>query len=217
MRTWQREEIGPGTMATTIFGGLMVVALVFVYFYFLHTGRAHGLMLAVHDMGTAGIVLGIVLMAIASVLPVPSEFLSIFLLRFYGVVWGMVFSWVGGILGAVLALYVSRVLARPIVERAAGRYLHKVQPWITEHGTMGLLSARFLPFVPYHLVNYAAGILRVRLWAFIWTTAVGTLPFQIALAGLYYGVSYGAVPAALAGLGLLAVVIVVGWRFKRGW
>ncbi len=195
----------------------MVVALVFVYFYFLHTGRVHAIMRTVHGLGLLGVAFGIALMALASVLPVPSEFLSIFLLRFYGVIWGTLFSWVGGILGAVIALYASRWLARPIVERAAGRYLHKVQPWISDHGTFGLLIARFLPFVPYHLVNYAAGILRVRLWAFIWTTAVGTLPFQVALAGVYYGVSYGALPEGIAGVALFLVVVALGWRFRKRW
>ncbi len=217
MRTRRLEPIGPGTLVTTIIGGLMILALVFVYFYFLHTGRVHGIMRAVHGLGATGIAFGIALMALASVLPVPSEFLSIFLLRFYGVVWGTLFSWVGGILGAVIALYASRMLARPIVERAAGRYLHKVQPWIADHGTFGLLIARFLPFVPYHLVNYAAGILRVRVWPFIWTTAVGTLPFQIALAGVYYGVSYGALPEGIAGVLLFAVVVALGWRFRKRW
>lgn len=213
----RQAAIGPGTLATTIFGGLMVVALVFVYFYFLHTGRAHAIMRAVHHLGPAGIALGIALMALASVLPVPSEFLSIFLLRFYGVVWGTIFSWTGGIIGAVLALFASRILARPIVERAAGRYLHKIQPWIAGHGAFGLLVARFLPFVPYHLVNYAAGILKVRLWPFIWTTAVGTLPFQLALASLYYGVSYGALPEGIAGVVLFLLVVALGWRFRRRW
>ncbi len=217
MRTKRRAAIGPGTLATTIFGVVMILALVFVYFYFLHTGRAHAIMRTVHGLGLMGRVLGILLMALASVLPVPSEFLSIFLLRFYGVIWGTIFSWVGGILGAVIALYVSRVLARPIVERLAGRYLHKVQPWISDHGTFGLLVARFLPFVPYHLVNYAAGILRVRIWPFIWTTAVGTLPFQVALAGVYYGVSYGALPEGIAGVLLFVIVVFLGWRFRKRW
>ncbi|MDA8343947.1 MAG: VTT domain-containing protein [Thermaerobacter sp.] len=217
MRTRRLAAIGPGTLITTIIGALMVVALVFVYFYFLHTGRVHAIMRTVHGLGLLGVAFGIALMALASVLPVPSEFLSIFLLRFYGVIWGTLFSWVGGILGAVIALYASRWLARPIVERAAGRYLHKVQPWISDHGTFGLLIARFLPFVPYHLVNYAAGILRVRLWAFIWTTAVGTLPFQVALAGVYYGVSYGALPEGIAGVALFLVVVALGWRFRKRW
>lgn len=217
MRTRRLATIGRGTLATTIVGLLMIAALVFVFFYFLHTGRVHTIMRTVHALGAVGIAIGILLMALASVLPVPSEFLSIFLLRFYGVIWGTLFSWVGGILGAVIAVYLARLLARPLVEHLAGRYLHQVQPWISDHGTFGLLVARFLPFVPYHLVNYAAGILKVRLLPFIWTTAVGTLPFQVALAGVYYGVSYGALPEGIAGVALFAIVVVLGWRFRKRW
>jgi uncharacterized membrane protein YdjX (TVP38/TMEM64 family) len=203
-----------GSLVSAGIGIATVAVLVVVYFYYLHTGRVHDLMRTVHGLGALGVVLGIALMALASVLPVPSEFLSIFLLRFYGVVWGTLFSWTGGIIGAVAALLVARVLARPLAEHFAGRYVEQLQPWLTTHGWLGLLVARFIPLVPYHVVNYVAGIVRVRMWPFIWTTAVGTLPFQLALSGVYYGVSYGAMPVALGGLVFFIALAYLGWRFR---
>jgi uncharacterized membrane protein YdjX (TVP38/TMEM64 family) len=210
----RRRRLSRGSIVSASVGLLSIAALVIVYFYYLHTGRVHDFMRTVHGLGLLGILLGIALMALASVLPVPSEFLSIFLLRFYGVFWGTVFSWTGGILGAVAALFVARLLARPLAEHFAGRYVNQLQPWLTSHGWLGLLVARFIPFVPYHVVNYVAGILRVRIWPFIWTTALGTLPFQLALSGVYYGVSYGALPIALAGFALFAAILFLAWRFR---
>ncbi len=203
-----------GSLVSASLGLATVAVLVIVYFYYLHTGRVHDVMVTVHRLGPLGVVLGVALMALASVLPVPSEFLSIFLLRFYGVVWGTVFSWTGGIIGALVALFLSRLLARPFAERFAGRYVDQLQPWLTSHGWFGLLVARFIPLLPYHVVNYVAGILRVRAWPFAWTTAVGTLPFQLALSGVYYGVSYGALPVALGGLVFFLLIVVLGWRFR---
>ena len=203
-----------GSFVSASIGIVTVAALVIVYFYYLHTGRVHQLMRTVHGLGPLGVVLGVALMALASVLPVPSEFLSLFLLRFYGVIWGTVFYWTGGIIGAVAALFVSRLLARPFAERFGRRYVDQLEPWLTSHGWLGLLVARFIPLVPYHVVNYVAGVLRVRIWPFVWTTAVGTLPFQLALSGVYYGVSYGALPVALGGFVFFFVLVFVGWRFR---
>jgi len=191
-----------------------VAVLVVVYFYYLHTGRVHDLMQAVHALGPLGVGLGVAVMALASVLPVPSELISLFLLRFYGVFWGTVFSWTGGIVGAVAALYVARAVARPFAMRFAGRYVDLLQPWLGAHGWLGLLIARFIPLVPYHVINYVSGVLRVRVWPFVWTTAVGTLPFQLALSGVYYGVSYGAAPIAISGVLLFLILALVGWRFR---
>ena len=210
----RRRMPSRGSMVSASIGIVTVLALVAVYFYYLHTGRVHQVMRAVHDLGPVGVLLGIALMALASVLPVPSEFVSLFLLRFYGVLWGTLFSWTGGVVGAVLALYVSRLLARPFAERFARRYVDQLEPWLTSHGWFGLLVARFIPLVPYHVVNYVAGILRVRLWPFVWTTAIGTLPFQVALGGVYYGVSYGALPVAVGGFAFFLILVYLGWRYR---
>ncbi len=212
--THRRRLPSRGGLISASIGLVTIAALVGVYFYYLHTGRVHDLMRTVHNLGPLGALLGVGLMALASVLPVPSEFISLFLLRFYGVLWGTVFSWTGGIVGAVAALFVSRLLARPFAEHFASRYVDQLQPWLTSHGWLGLLVARFIPFVPYHVVNYVAGILRVRIWPFIWTTAVGTLPFQLALSGVYYGISYGALPVAGAGFVFFLLIVYLGWRYR---
>lgn len=212
--THRRRLPSRGNIVSASIGIVTVAVLVIVYFYYLHTGRVHNLMGTVHGLGSLGVALGVALMALASVLPVPSEFLSIFLLRFYGVLWGTIFSWTGGVLGAVAALFLSRLLARPFAERFASRYVEQLQPWLTSHGWFGLLVARFIPFVPYHVVNYVAGILRVRIWPFVWTTAVGTLPFQLALSGVYYGISYGALPIAVGGFVFFLIIVYFGWRFR---
>jgi uncharacterized membrane protein YdjX (TVP38/TMEM64 family) len=41
---------------------------------------------------------------------------------------------------------------------------------------MYLLMVRLFPLVPYILVNFLAGLTKVRLWTFLWTTALGSLP-----------------------------------------
>ena len=53
--------------------------------------------------------------------------------------------------------------------------------WIGDHAAWSLLVLRLLPFVSFNLINYAAGLSEVDFWTFLWTMAVGILPFSILL------------------------------------
>lgn len=199
---------------TIIWGGL-VALLVGFYFYSIHTGQAGRLLASVHHLGLLGVVAGIALMALFSIIPVPSEFVSILLMQVYGVWGGILYSWLGAIVGAMATLYMARALARPLAMRFAGKYVRWIKPWLERRGTAGLLLVRLLPMVPYHVVNYAAGILDVPLLPFAWTSALGLIPFQAALASVYSGYQYGSWLMYILGGGFLVLLVVLGWVFRR--
>lgn len=95
--------------------------------------------------------------SIVNILPVPGEFISIALMEIYGPIWGGVYSWIGGVLGAVGALYVTKWIAKPFFSKLAQPFLQRVEEFTKRHETFGLLLIRFVPLVPYHFVNYAFG------------------------------------------------------------
>jgi uncharacterized membrane protein YdjX (TVP38/TMEM64 family) len=197
--------------------GVVVAGLVAFYLVSLRNGRAALFMIAVARLGWVGVALGIGVMAFFSVLPVPSEFVSVLLMQEYGPWFGTLYSWIGGVVGAVAGFYLARAAARPLVLRLAGQPLNTVRPWVERRGTLGLLLMRFLPMVPYHFVNYLAGILDVRIGAFVWTTAIGILPFQAALASVYSGFRYGSPVALVLGGAFLVLLVLLGTQFRRRW
>lgn len=200
------------------FLGAAIVALsILTYFYYLDTGHASQFLFSFRHLGPAGIALSISMLALLSVLPLPSEFVSILLMQIYGVWWGTAYSWFGAVIGAVLALYLSQWTGRPVAEHYAGKHVARAEMWVRTRGALGLLTLRFVPFVPYHLVNYVAGILRVPVWPFAWTTAVGILPFQLAVAGVFSGFRYGSMVFGFVGGALLIGLFALGWRFRRQW
>lgn len=201
--------------AITIIWGALVVIIVGFYLYTIHTGQAQHLLISIHHLGFWGVAAGIVLMAIFCVIPVPSEFISILLMQIYGIWGGTLYSWLGAILGAVVALYMARALARPLAMRFAKKYVGWIKPWLERRGTLGLLIVRVMPAVPYHVVNYAAGILDVSIWAFLWTSALGLIPFQLALAGVYSGYQYGSWLMYILGGGFFLLLFILGWVFRR--
>jgi uncharacterized membrane protein YdjX (TVP38/TMEM64 family) len=199
----------------SVIGLILITGIVAYYIYLLRIGEAQRLMNSIRDLGYYGIAVGIVVQAVVNVLPVPGEFTTIVLMEIYGPILGGIYSFIGGIIGAVGGLYVSRWTAKPIIGKLVQPYMSRVKEWLDERETMGLLLIRFVPLVPYHFVNYAAGLLNVKLWPYIWTTAVGLVPYTIAVTGLYAGIRNGSLIWGIVGACTFIVLAAWNWYFKR--
>jgi len=199
--------------------GSLVIFLLFIglYLYLLHTGTAKVWLESIRHLGIFGIVVGILIQTIVNIIPAPGEFVSLFLIEIYGPVAGGFYSWIGGIMGALLAYQLSNWIARPMIEPLAKPYLEKIQRWLQKQGDIGLLIIRFVPFVPYHFLNYAAGLLRVNIRAFIWTTALGILPYTISVSTLFAGVRHGKLIPFLIGGGLFILFSVLSFALRKKW
>ena len=51
-------------------------------------------------------------------------------------------------------------------------------------GAATLLALRLIPLIPYNAICYAAGITRVPLFRYSWTTVVGIIPLTVLVAYL---------------------------------
>jgi uncharacterized membrane protein YdjX (TVP38/TMEM64 family) len=205
----------PNTKLIGIISLLMIICMGGAYLYLLHTGAAQIFMKSIHSLGLMGIIFGIAIQAIVNILPVPGEFISIFLMEIFGPIWGGVYAWSGGVIGAVGALYLTKWIAKPLFGKMAKPYLNKMEEYIQNHEKIGLLLIRFVPFVPYHFVNYAAGLLKINIWSFIWTTGLGILPFYIGMVGIYTGLRKGSWIWGAAGAGVFALLIFLSWNAKK--
>ncbi|TVY09169.1 TVP38/TMEM64 family protein [Paenibacillus cremeus] len=200
----------------SVIGLLLIGGMIAYYIYLLRIGEAQRLMSSIRHFGYSGILIGIVFQAMVNILPVPGEFTSIALMEIYGPVMGGVYSFIGGIIGALGGLYLSRWVAKPFFSALAAPYVAKVEEWLKKREQLGLLLIRFIPLVPYHFVNYAAGLLDVNIWAFTWTTALGILPYTIAMSGIYAGVRQGSLLWGAVGGGIFLILAGIGWMVRRG-
>ncbi|MBT2656045.1 TVP38/TMEM64 family protein [Bacillus sp. ISL-18] len=205
------------TITRSLSIGSLVIFLLFtgLYLYFLHTGTAKTWLGSIRHLGVFGIVVGILIQTIVNVIPAPGEFVSLFLIEIYGPVAGGFYSWIGGILGAFLAYQLSNWIARPIIKPLAKPYLEKIDRWLRIQGDIGLLIIRFVPLVPYHFINYGAGILKVNKKAFIWTTALGILPYTISVSTLFAGVQHGRMIPFIIGAGLFISSSVISIVLRK--
>jgi len=122
----------------------------------------------------------IALMVLHSFVPLPAEIIALANGMLFGPWWGVVVTWIGAMLGAVLAYGLARALGRPAVRGLVpARHWARLEAIPVRAGP--LLVIRLMPVISFNLVNYAAGLLGVPLWRFLWTTALGILPIVVTM------------------------------------
>ncbi|GAB6987968.1 TVP38/TMEM64 family protein [Paenibacillus pini] len=197
----------------TIIGVLLVIC---TYMYLLRNGEVHRFFVQVHELGFIGICLAVAIQTFINIVPIPGEFTSVLLMELYGPIWGGFYSWLGGFLGAIGAYLLMGSMSKPFESYLkSSKVFNKVEHFVVKRKSASLLIVRILPIIPFHLINYMAGMLRLNLRSFIWTTAVGIIPFHVASSIVYAGVKQGSLVWGILGLAILALLAIVGWMVGK--
>jgi uncharacterized membrane protein YdjX (TVP38/TMEM64 family) len=136
---------------------------------------------------------------------------------FFGVLPATIYVNVGATIGATLAFLMSRYVVGNWLQTRYDDQLTRFNAEIGEHGHLYLLFVRLIPAFPFFLVNLFSGLTRIPVKTFIWTTAIGILPADLAysFAGSQLGtisspkdIFSGRIGLAFLFLALLAIVPV---------
>lgn len=160
----------------------------------------------VRSWGPWGAFGSMLLMILHSFLPLPSEVIAFANGMIFGPWLGVAVTWSGAMLGAILSYALARWLGRPFVRWALPeRHWQRIDAIPTRAGV--LLIVRLMPVISFNLVNYAAGLLGVRWWPFLWTTGLGILPLTIAMVLL----GHEMLGAPWLSLTVLAAIVFASW------
>jgi uncharacterized membrane protein YdjX (TVP38/TMEM64 family) len=183
----------------------------------------------VAEMGTVGILVFIVVYALATVLMAPGSILTIGSGFAFGLWKGFLAVSAGATLGASLAFLVARFIARDKIEAIAKRNetFRRIDKAIGEEGAKLIFLLRLSPVIPFNLSNYLYGLTAVRFWPYVLASWIGMMPgtFLYVYIG---GAGKAAVAAAIGGeavkhgwqywtflgVGFVATVIVTIWVTK---
>ncbi len=94
----------------------------------------------------------------------------------FGAAWGIVITLVGAILGATVAFYLARIIARDYFSRRLAKYMPQVEEMSMKSGAKVIFLARLVPILPSSIVSYAAGLSKVSFAGFILASVLGKLP-----------------------------------------
>ncbi|MPZ46246.1 MAG: sulfurtransferase [Betaproteobacteria bacterium] len=162
--------------------------------------------------------------AVATVLFIPGSIFGLAGGLLFGPLWGTAWNVIGGTLGAILAFLVARYIAGDWVARRTRGRLKPIVEGAEAEGWRFVALTRLVPIVPFNLLNYALGLTRIPLWAYVWATLVCMVPGSAAYAWLGYAGraviagENGAVQYALGGLAVLALVVFAPrlvWRVRK--
>lgn len=195
---------------------LTVAVMAVAYTELIRTGNMRALVTGIHHLGAVGVVLGVLLQSIINIVPLPGEFTSVMLMELYGAVWGGILSYLGGLFGAIGAYFVIGMLAAPFRTRLSSHAMYaKIESLLDRRSWASLLLIRFLPLVPYHLVNYVCGTMRIRIRSYVWTTAIGLIPFHTAMSLIYAGFKTESYIGLIAGAILFLLLAAAGWYISN--
>lgn len=133
----------------------------------------------------------------------------------FGPVYGVLYTVIGANLGASLAYAIGALLGDdtlPAGDGGLGRYIGRMRA----RGFETVFLMRLL-FLPYDLVNYLAGFLRVGYGAFILATVLGSIPgtISVVLAGASVGLSEGVPSFDWRVFGVSVLVFLVSLALAR--
>jgi uncharacterized membrane protein YdjX (TVP38/TMEM64 family) len=161
----------------------------------------------VGQMGTVGILVFIVVYALATVLLAPGSILTIGAGFVFGLWKGFLVVSAGATLGASLAFLVARFIAREKIESIAKRNekFRKIDNAIGKQGAKLIFLLRLSPVIPFNLSNYFYGLTAVRFWSYVLASWIGMMPGTLLY--VYIGAAGKVAVTAAAG----------GEAVKHGW
>ena len=96
-----------------------------------------------------------------------------------GFIWGWAlggtYAFLGGMLGAVASFFLARFIGEGFLHRF-GRLGQMVKKQVDHAGFRNLLILRYIPGIPFAVLNYGAGVAGVRFRDFLPATVIGIIP-----------------------------------------
>jgi uncharacterized membrane protein YdjX (TVP38/TMEM64 family)/rhodanese-related sulfurtransferase len=202
-------------LAVAVFAGAAVVGL--------NRGRLDwaSMEAAIGSLGLWGAGAHVLLFALGTVLFLPGAAFALAGGALFGPVWGTTLNLAGATLGATAAFLVARYVAADWARRKAGTRLDRLIGGVEAEGWRFVVLMRLVPLVPFNLLNYALGLTRIPVGAYVLASAIAMAPGALAYTWLGHAGreaaagSDTAIRYGLMGLALLAAVALVPRLLRR--
>ena len=113
---------------------------------------------------------------LTTVLPVPRTAFTLAAGLLFGPALGALIAVAASTASAVVAVVLVRAAGWQLHRLVRHRAVHRVDARLRERGWVAIMSLRFIPAVPFSVINYAAGASAVRLVPYTLATVAGLLP-----------------------------------------
>lgn len=165
-----------------IIGGLLIIpasrALIFDIAKLFSAADPEPIKEYIRSFGFFAVAVSFLLMVFQSlVAPLPAFLITFANAAVFGWAWGAVLSWISSMVGAAACFGIAKLYGRNAVAKLTGKAaLVSVDNFFDKFGGKSIFIARLLPFMPFDIVSYAAGLTSMTFWPFFVATGLGQLP-----------------------------------------
>lgn len=166
----------------------------------------------IRSFGAWAPVASVVLMVSQVVLaPIPASVVQLSNGVVFGIIGGTLLNFIGQMIGATIAFFISRSLGRSAAERLAGRVDENgiIEHWLDIWGARALLVIRVVPGMPSDFVSYLMGLTSMPARRYLIISAIGYLPQSLAYAWLGDYATDWFWWIVLAGFGISGIIAIV--------
>jgi uncharacterized membrane protein YdjX (TVP38/TMEM64 family) len=147
----------------------------------LSTADTEPVIAYIRSFGSLAVIISFVLMVFQSLAaPFPAFLITFANAAVFGWIGGAVLSWSSSMIGAAACFGIAKLYGRDAVSKLTGKTaLSSVDDFFIKFGAKSIVIARLLPFMPFDIVSYAAGLTSMKFWPFFLATGIGQLPATI--------------------------------------
>ncbi len=181
----------------------------------LSSGNVESVQKYILSYGPLAAIISFIMMILQAIIaPFPAFIITFANAAIFGWLFGAILSWTSSMVGAAICFAIARIYGRDIVIKFTGnKVLKSMDRFFVKYGTNAILIARFLPFVPFDPVSYAAGLTPMKFKKFFIATGIGQLPATIIYS--YVGSTLtGGVGMIINGLFVMFAVVTLGIILK---
>lgn len=186
----------------------------------LSSGNVESVKEYILSYGPLAAIISFILMILQSIIaPFPAFIITFANAAIFGWLPGAVLSWSSAMAGAAICFAIARIYGRDVVVKFTGKKtLKSIDTFFEKYGANSILIARFLPFVPFDPISYAAGLTPMKFRKFFIATGIGQLPATLVYSYVGSAIT-GGTKLIVNGLLVLFAVFTLGIilkdRFKK--
>lgn len=182
------KKMSRGKAIYTILFLAIVVVMVFLYVYTYLVDKTLLtrivvllFVIPVTSIGGWGVLLYFGIMALQCIIaPIPSELVQVVGGLIFGVTWGSILSLIGIMMTSFIGYSIAIKGGAHVVAAAIGQHnVNLLEKFIGKYGIWAMIIGRGIPFIPFDLMTYGAGLVNLKKRDFIIGTLVGAVPRSI--------------------------------------
>jgi uncharacterized membrane protein YdjX (TVP38/TMEM64 family) len=156
---------------------VLIIGLVF-YFLSLFVSNPQTVRAFIQSFGPFGpiAIIGLIMLEVV-IAPIPGAFIAVGSGYAFGPLWGTIYSYIGNILGTIIAFFLARRFGRPLAKRLIKEEkLDYYDKFFKEKGVHGLWFAYAFPIFPTDILSFVTGFSDVKFRKFLLIISIAYIP-----------------------------------------